>query len=413
MTPLDGTDPASDTSSGQPRGTGALLRQRTFGLWFAGNLANNSGTWLYNVAAVVVVYNLTRSAFQVGLVTMAQYIPMVVLAPWAGALSDRIDRRRLALASQAFSAASATALAVTVTITGADGLPGAWPVILASLGVGTGLAFSGPPLQALVPALVDDVDLDMAVTLTSLTYNLGRAFGPATAGVLLATLGAEMAFAVNALSFLALIAVLAVIRPRDVRSIGHDGSARAGLAYVREDGVALRLLVGIGAIGFAADPINTLAPALADVAGGDGRLVAWLVSAFGVAAGTTVLLSARLYRRFGVATAGSAGGVVLATGLAVAASAPRPQVALLGFAVMGSGYVLGVNSFTALLQRRTPEYLRGRVMALWTMAFLGSRPLAALVHGSAADLLGVRLAFLAALSMALVAAVATRRVGRA
>lgn len=403
-------EPDEPGVAASPRTTTAVLRQRTFGLWFLGNLANNSGTWLYNVAAAVVVYNLTRSALQVGLVSIAQYVPLAVLSPWAGALSDRLDRRKLLLASQVFSASCATAFAVVVMITGTAGLPGTWPVILTSAGIGLGMAFAAPPMQALVPALVDPDDLDVAVTLTSLTFNVGRALGPAAAGVVIFTLGVEAAFAVNAATFAVLILVLAVIRPRPrPPGAGGDRSVRAGLVYVWRDATMLRLLVAVGAVGFASDPIATLAPPLAEAVGGGERLVAFLVSSFGLAAATVALLGARIYRRYPLPSAGRAGCLVLVTGLAVAAVAPTAPVALAGFAVMGAGYLLGLNSFTALLQRRVPDALRGRVMALWTVAFLGSRPLAALADGAVADLFGVRPAFAVAVAAALTAAFVTRK----
>ena len=400
-------DGAPDAS---PRSTAALLVDPTFGPWFLGNLLSNSGNWLYNVTAAVVVYNLTGSALLVGVVSVAQFASLAILSPWAGALSDRFDRRLMLVASQAFAAASATGIAVTVVLTGADGLPGAWPVILATTGIGVGVAFAGPALQALVPALVDDADLENAVALTSLTFNIGRAIGPAAGGVLLATVGAEVAFVVNAVSFLALIGALALIRPRAVaRTDGGDRSVRAGLAYVRADPVLLALLVGIGAVGFAADPINTLAPPLAAALGGGDGLVAFLVSAFGVGAAGIALVAGRVQRQFGVLPVARAGCLVLAAGLVAAALAPGPATALIAFAVMGTGFLLGVSTLTSALQRRVDEDLRGRVMALWSVAFLGTRPVAAIVDGAAADLLGVRPAFVVPVAVAVFGAfVATR-----
>ncbi len=399
--------PAPDAAT--PRPVRALLTDPTFGPWFLGNLASNSGNWLYNVTAAVVVFNLTGSALLVGLVSVAQFASLAVLSPWAGALADRLDRRLLLLASQSVAAASATAIAVAVVVLGVDGLPGAWPVIAASGGIGVGVAFAGPALNALVPALVPDADLEDAVALTSLTFNIGRALGPAVGGVLLATVGAEVAFVANAVSFLALIGALAVIRPREVdRSGGGDRSVRAGLAYVRADGVLVLLLVGVGAVGFATDPINTLAPPLAAALGGGDGLVAFLVSAFGLGAAAVALLAGRAQRRAGLATVATGGSLLLACGLALAALAPVAALALVGFAAMGAGFLLALTSLTALLQRRVREDVRGRVMALWTVAFLGTRPLAALVDGAAADAFGVRPAFGIAIAVALLGAAVGR-----
>lgn len=394
-----------------PRAATALLVDRTFGPWFWGNLASNSGNWLYNVTAAVVVYDLTGSAVMVGTVSVAQFAALALLSPWAGALSDRVDRKRLLLGAQAFAFASATALAVTTLLLGVDGLPGAWPIILATLGIGLGVAFTGPAQQALVPALVPDADLESAITLTSLTFNVGRALGPGAAGVVLATLGPEAAFAINAATFVALLVALLAIRPqaRPPQDPEADRTVRAGLAHVRRDPALLWLLGGVAAVGFATDPINTLAPPLAAELEAEGDLVAFLVSAFGVGAAATALGAGRLQRDLGRLTTAALGGGLLAAGLAVAGAAPTGPIAIAGFTVMGCGFVLGLTSLTSVLQRRVPEALRGRIMALWTVAFLGNRPIAALVDGAVADWLGVRPAMGVPLVVALLGAGAALR----
>jgi MFS family permease len=170
-------------------------------------VVSNSGNWLFNVTAAVVVFQLSGSALLVGPVSVAQFLPLVLLGPFAGALSDRLDRRRCCSASQAFSASAAARWARR----GRDRrgrLPRRVAGDPAAFGIGIGQAVAAPALNALVPALVDDVDLEGAVALTSVTFNVGRALGPATSGLLLATLGAEVAFVANAVSFLALIAAL-------------------------------------------------------------------------------------------------------------------------------------------------------------------------------------------------------------
>lgn len=408
--------------------TGRLLVDRTFGPWFWGNVVSNSGNWLFNVVAAVVVFQLSRSALLVGLVSVAQFVPSVVLAPVTGSISDRLDRRRVLLWAQAGSALAAGALAAGVVTVGVDGLPGAWPILLAAGGIGIGQAFAVTALNALVPALVDDTDLEAGVALTSLTFNLGRAAGPAASGLLLVTLGAEAAFVVNALSFLPLLLALLVIRPRSTAAppassadgrVGGgtdpapDPSARAGWRFVRGDRRVATILLAVAAIGFAIDPVITLAPPLADVLGGGDVLVSTMVTGFGVAAVPGALLSSRLQRRFGGLPVGRAGALIVATGLSVAALAPAPAVAVAGFAVCGTGFVLTVTSVTSVLQRLIPDAVRGRVMALWSVAFLGSRPLAAVIDGAAADLVGPRLAMLVAITVAIAAGVVIGRLHRA
>lgn len=404
--------PSPDAPAGTrtPRSTRQLLIDRTFGPWFWGLVVSNSGNWLFNVTAAVVVFQLSGSAFRVGLVSIAQFLPLVVLSPFAGALSDRVDRRRLLLASVLVSSAAATALAVLALTVGLASFGGAWLVIAAAAGIGIGQAIAIPSLTALVPDLVADADLESGVALTSLTFNVGRALGPATSGVVLATLGAEAAFVVNAVSFLALIAALLVIRVQQRASTPPttDRSVRAGLRYVRADRVVMLLLVAVATVGFAADPMITLAPPLAAEVDGDGTLVAILVSAFGIAAAPASIVSGRLQRRFGSLTVGAVGMASMSAGLMAAATAPVAAVLVAGFALTGVGFVLGLTGFTSVLQRRIPGELRGRIMALWSVAFLGNRPFAAALDGAAADLVGVRWA----MSIAIVVAVSGLVVAR-
>jgi MFS family permease len=386
-----------------PRTTRQLVSDRTFGPWFWGLLVSNSGNWLFNVTAAVVVFELSGSALQVGLVSIAQFLPLVLVSPFAGALSDRVDRRKLLLASVLVSTSAATGLAVLALTVGVAAFGSAWPVIATAAGIGVGQAIAIPSLTALVPDLVADVDLESGVALTSLTFNLGRALGPATSGVLLATLGAEAAFAVNAVSFLALIAALLVIRVRQRAAAAPttDRSVRAGLRYVRADRVVLLLLVAVATTGFAADPMITLAPPLAAEVGGGGTLVAVLVSAFGIAAAPASVVSGRLQRQLGSLTVGGLGMGSMALGLTTAALAPVPAVLVVGFASTGAGFVLALTGFTSVLQRRIPNELRGRIMALWSVAFLGNRPFAAAIDGAAADRVGPRWAMTVAITVAL------------
>lgn len=395
------------------RSSRELLVDRTFGPWFWGNLASNTGNWLFNVTSAVVVYQLTRSTLLVGLISIAQFAPLAFLAPFAGAWSDRFDRRRLLLGAQVFAAASATLLASAVVVLGIDGLPGAWPLLAAAGGIGIGQAIAAPALSALVPGLVPDADLESAVALTSFTFNIGRALGPATSGVLLVTLGAGAAFVINAASFLVLIAVLLIVRARPREDTSSDRSVRAGLRYVRANRTALLLLAGVAAAGFAADPIITLSPALSDLLGGGATLVAILVSAFGILAAPAALASGSLQRRFSSPRVAGTGMLCMAGGLGLAALAFAPAIAVVGFGVTGIGFVFAVTGFTSLLQRQVPDGLRGRVMALWSIAFLGNRPVAALLDGAAADLAGPRAAMGLAITVALVGAWLAHRLLRA
>ncbi len=395
------------TAGSAPRGVRRLLVDRTFGPFFFGNLFSNFGQWFQNLAAAWVVFELTGSSLWVGAVAMAQFGPTLLLAPLAGALGDRIDRRRALFAGQLVAFVSATLLALWVTIAGIDGLPGPWPVLGATLGMGLGYALSIPTMQAMVPDLVPPADLDEAIALNATTFNLARAVGPAVAGVALATLGPAFAFGVNAVTYMPLLAALLVIRPQQ-SSVPPSGGhlLSAGLRHVISDRPSALLLAGVAAAGFTSDPVNTLTPGLSDLLGGGEALVGALVAAFGVGAALTTLIAGRLRRRYGQPALAAIGLAVLGGGIAGLAAAGSPAVAVAALLVAGSGFLLAITGLTTLLQRRVPDDLRSRVMALWGVAFLGSRPLAAAIDGALADAAGVRAGVLGASLFAITAAVA-------
>jgi len=395
------------------RGAGQLLRDRTFGLYFAGNLVSSCGNWMQNIAAAVVVYNLTGSALLVGAVNVAQYAASLLLAPYAGALGDRVDRRKLLMAGQAVSFCGAAPLAVWVAVAGVDGFPGVWPVLLSALVIGLGLAFSDPARNALVPALVRPEDLDQAIALNSVTFNVARAVGPVLAAATLALAGPAVAFGVNSLTFAAMVCVLLVIRPRQVpRSGSGKGSVREGLAYVLTDRRLLLLLLTVVGVGVAMDPVNTLTPPLAAGFGGGDALVGIFSGAFGAGAVAATVALERLRARWSQHALSWAGLAILGSGMVLVAVSPDRWSATASFTVAGAGYLLAMTTVTTRIQRRVPEDFRGRVLALWSMAFLGSRPFAALVNGALADLLGVRLAVLFGGAMGLAVAVVVFRVLR-
>ncbi len=410
------SEPSSDsTPPPEPRTSGAVLRDRNFAPFFLGNLTSNTGNWLFNVSAAVVVFDLSGSAFAVGLVSVAQFLPLVLASPLAGAWADRLDRRLMVIWAQAFATLSATAIAVAAVVLGIDGLGGPWPVIAAAAGIGLGNAVSQPALQGLVPALVPRPDLATAVSLQALTYNIGRALGPAGAGLLLVTLGAQVAFVINAVSFLLLIGGLLAIRARpqdEPADPDPDRSVLAGLRYVRRDRRILLLLGGVATAGFAADPAITLAPSFADLLGRGEGFVAAITSGFGIAAIPAGIVSGRVQHRFGSARVAAVGMLIMAAGVLGAALSPWAWLVLVGFSATGTGFVFAVTSFTTLLQIQIPDAIRGRVMALWTVAFLGNRPLAAAIDGGAADLVGPRLALGIAIGIAVTGAILATRLDR-
>jgi MFS family permease len=388
----------------------ALLADRVYGPFFVGNVVSNCGNWIHNVAAAVVVFELTDSAVAVGAVTACLWIGSLVLQPWAGALTDRYDRRRMLIAGQSISLLGAVAVAVPALAVGAEDLPGPWPIYGGTLLIGLGIAFSMPSMQALIPALVPGRDLDRAIALNAVSFNLARAVGPAIAGVILISADASVAFAVNVVSFAVLIGVLVAIRPRFRQEPSRgDPSVRAGLQWVRDDRRAVVLLASMVAIGFATDPINTLTPPIAELLGNGDGLVGLMVAAFGAGAVTAAAFVERIRERTGRERAGTIGLAVLAGAIALFAFSTTEAHALAAMALAGAGFLVAITSVTTQLQERVPDPLRGRVLALWGVAFLGTRPISAAIDGAIADLVSPRAAALAMAATALAAALVQRR----
>ena len=368
------------------RGTARLLVDRTVGPYFAAKVLASMGIWVHNVVAAVVVYDVSGSALLVGAVSMAQFGPQVLLAPWMGAVADRGNRRRQVVAGRLATALGSGALAVWIAVAGVAGLAGAAPVIVAALIVGIGFAVSGPAMHALVPAMARPNELSAVIAVTTSPFTIARATGPALGALLLVTAGPAAAFAVAAACQLVFALVVWRLHLRPVtRPASSDGSVRAGLRYVRRDVAVALLLLAVAGVGFGVDPVITLTPSLAAGYGAGSELVAYMASAFGAGAAVMVLLLGSMRRRVGQSLVGSGGLSVLAASMVALALSPSPTLAVTSLFVGGMGMMAAVTSLTTLIQQQLPEELRGRVMALWSVCFVGSRPLAAALNGSIAD----------------------------
>jgi MFS family permease len=381
---------ASEVEAARPAGPRAalsLIRSRQFGPYFVGNAASASGTWFQNLAALLLVYRLTHSPFLLGVLNFCNFIPVLVLAPWAGAAADRFDRRRLLIATQIV----ATALSATLAALAWSGLADEWVVIGFALGLGVASAFSAPASTALISQLVGREDLPSAVALNSMTFNIARAVGPALAAVSVKQLGIPASFAINAASYLVFVAGLAVVEPRPAaRARRGEARLRESLALVRRTPRLLVFLLIVTAVGFASDPINTEAPAFAREFGYHDTVAGLIIGAFGFGAvSAAFLLAGRVTgsRRRMVATL-----TLLGLGVIGFSISPWLAVGFLFLVLAGFGYLASNTHATTRLQLEVDERQRGRIMALWSVAFLGLRPIASLVDGAIAGAFGVRVA---------------------
>jgi MFS family permease len=388
------TTPGIDREQPAPRGSFRLLLDPAFGPFFVGKLLSTAGIWVHNIVAAILAYELSGSAFVVGMVSVAQFGPQLLFAPLSGALADRGDRRRQVILGRLIAAAGSGSLAIAIGVLGVDGLPGAWVVVLAALIVGIGFVVGGPAMNALIPSLVRPNELASAVALNSIPFTVARAGGPAVGALIATTTGPASAFALAAATNVVFALLLVPLRiETHARANGADRRVRAGLAYLREDRAIWLLLIGVAAIGVGADPVITLTPSLSAGFDAGATLVGVFASSFGVGAGLAFTVLGTLRRRLGLSRVATLGLGLLATGLLATAASPAPVFAVVSLGVGGAGMTLSLTSLSTQLQERLPDELRGRVMALWSVAFLGSRPIAAGLNGAVADATSPSLAF--------------------
>lgn len=395
----------------KPRGIWALLLDRDFGGLFWGKLLSFAAIWIHGIVAALIAYSATGSTLAVAFVSAAQFAPQLLLSPIAGGWADRRGAQQPILFGRSCCVIGSGGTAVWVLFReDLNGWPEVWPILAGSLVAGIGMATSGPALQALVPLMVSPQELGSAMVLNTAPMTLGRVLGPSLGAVAAAQLGPAAALGCAAFGHLALGVIIALIRLPEVapRESTTDYSVRAALRFVAADRSLVRLLVIVTCLGVASEPSLTLAPALADRLGGASGVVGAMTGAFGGGAFLALVAGAvvnRGSRRDELLS--TAGMALTAIGLC-AAAVGNLAIALTGFAIAGAGFTLAMTSASTLLQVRVPVVLRGRLMALWVLCFVGSRPTAALAMGALADLTAVHVAMLATALLAGVVTVLCR-----
>jgi MFS family permease len=395
-----GADERNEEIAG-PRAAWRIVRRRDFGPYFFGNALSASGTWFQNLAAALLIYRLTHSALLLGVLNFSQFIPILVLTPWAGSLADRLDRRKLLLVSQSLAVMLAAGLAALAW----GGLASTWVVIGDTLCLGVVSAFSAPAQQALIVSLVRRNEVPTAVALNSMTFNLARALGPAGAALSVHYLGIPASFALNAVSYGIFIAALVVVRPRrQERASREESRVRDSFRLLRQKPELAAFLLIVAIVGFGSDPVNTLSPAFARAYGRPDTWAGFIVGAFGAGAVTAALVVAGRVAGSRWRMAGTL--FLLGAGVAAFSVCPWLPLGLVLLFVGGFGYLASNTAATTRLQLGVAEQQRGRIMALWTLAFLGLRPFASLLDGAIAKTWGVRAAGVVLATPALAAALA-------
>ncbi len=393
----------------------SLRRHRNYRLFFTGQLVSVVGTWMQNIALAWFVVELTRSPVAVGVLAFCRFVPFTLFGLFAGVLADRFDNRRLVMATQVGAMVVSVALAV-LAFTGAAEVWQAY--VLAFLG-GTALVFDHPGRQSLTFQMVGREELPNAVALNAGLFNAARVVGPSVAGVVIATAGVGVCFALNAVSFLAVLTSLLLMRPHELFPLerGEErptliGGIREGLGYVaRSRRLRLVLVIGtvVSTVGF---NFHVLVPVLAAETLHAGPEIFGVLSAsFGIGALLGALLAAALARASWKALLLGTVGFSL-TLLALAPQHAVAPSALLLFAT-GVCFTLWTANSQSLLQLTAPDHLRGRVLSLWLFSFAGFAPAGGLLAGWLAEVGGTELAFsVAGAACLLVSLFATHSVAR-
>lgn len=371
--------------------------------YFAGQLISLSGTWMQTVAAIWVILTLTDSGVAVGLTTALQFLPMLLIGAWGGLLADRIPKRRLLMTTQVLMAIPAVGLfAVTAT-----GVVTPWMVYLAVFAMGSVNAIDNPTRQSFVIEMVGPDRVVNAVSLNSVVVQAARIVGPALAGILIATVGVVPCFGLNALTFVAMIFALRRMDPSRLHAAPvasrEPGAIRAGLRYVRatpELLVPLALMAFVGTLGF---NFQVVLPLLAKFSFESGAMTyASLVTAMAVGSIAGALVNGHRGRTGPRLIAG--GALAFGTSALLAAAMPSLALEVVMLALLGAASVTFAATINSTLQLAVSPEMRGRVMALYSVVFLGSTPIGGPLAGWLAQSYDPRVALVLAGASGLLAA---------
>jgi len=367
------------------------LSYTNYRFYFFGQSISLIGIWVQNIALSWLVYRLTGSAFLLGTVVFALHIPSLFITPIAGVMADRWSRRKTIMTTQSLSMIVAFALAF-LTLT--DNITVGWIIALAATN-GVVLAFDTPFRQAFVPDMITrDGDMGNAIALNSTLYNLARFIGPPIGGVLIGLVGEGWCFFINGVSFLAVMAALIRIKVSKQAIVHAQASVlmqfKEGLIHawdVKPLRYLLRLLLFSGFFGL---PFQALLPLFAaEVLQGDATLLGMLTGALGSGALVGALYLAAQQRMQKIPALTHKAALAFSLGLAVFAISPCVWLSMIALSATGFGMIIHFNATNTLLQSMADEDKRGRIVALYSLTFMGITPVGSLAAGLIAEHLGV------------------------
>jgi MFS family permease len=376
----------------------SLRIHRNYRLFFTGQIVSLVGTWMQNIALAWFVVELTHSAVAVGFLAFCRFAPFTIFGLVSGVVADRFDNRRLVMATQTAS----MTVAVALTALAFSGAEIVWLAYALAAAAGTALVFDAPGRHALTFQMVGRDELPNAIALNASLFNGSRVIGPAAAGLIIAAFGVGVCFAINAVSFLAVLTSLWLMRDDELVKLDRPDehpsvlrSVREGLAYARHSPrirLILTMTTVVSTVGF---NFHVLVPVLASETLEAGpRTFGVLSACFGLGALTGALLAAGLGRASWKALLAGVGGF----SVALLALAPVETVVLAAslLFVVGVCFTMWTANSQSLLQLTAPDHLRGRVLSLYLFAFAGLAPFGGLFAGWLSEIGGTQLAFLVA-----------------
>ncbi len=367
------------------------LGSRNYRLYFAGQSISLIGTWMQNVALSWLVYRLTGSVFLLGLVGFMSQIPMFILAPITGVLTDRFDRLRIMTLAQVCFMLQALAMTLLVLFN----LIEIWHIIALSLVFGIISAFDAPARQSLVIDLIDKrEDLGNAIALNSAVFNGARLVGPAIAGITIALVGEGICFLLNTLSFMAVIIALVKIRVPSRRIVVENTKLkkifREGLSYTFMTIPIRMLLIQLALLSLVALPFIVLLPAYAkEILHGSADTLGYLMSSLGAGALTGAIYMASRKSVIGLGRIISLCSALLGLMIVLAAFSQKTYFSLILFYFGGLSMILTIAAINTMIQTIADEDKRGRVMSFYAMALMGTTPIGNLMAGTIASGIGI------------------------
>lgn len=366
--------------------TFSAFRHRNYRLWFAGQLVSMVGTWMQNTAQGFLIYSLTGSTAYLGLVGFIAGVPSWLFMLYGGLVADRMSRRTLMMITQSVMMILAFVLAGLVFANVVQ----PWHILVLAFLLGTANAFDAPARQAMVAELVDREDMTNAIAYNATMFNAGMIVGPAIGGLIYAWTGPAWCFTINGISFIAVIVALGVMQLKPVIMMPRNGSAfeaiKEGFQYVRGHRLVLTLTLSVfvwNILGFG--PLTLLPAWSVTILKGDVTTNGALLSARGIGAVIGGLAIAALASRKLRGKMLTVSSFVLPVALMIFALTAWLPLSLLLLGVIGLAFVAILNNSNAIVQSIVPDVLRGRVMGLYSLMFMGGGPVGSLVIGVIAD----------------------------